>query len=85
MPLEYQCLKCCQCQTFQAKQVTKANKFSCSACGTNQTVQHVFAISGAAKDIRLHVQRLNKARGLAEQDAQVRHAYCAHIFLCAHI
>ena len=52
-------------------QVTKAPKFACVLCGTKQSVRHVFAISDKAKDIRLHVQKLNMQRGAAQEQQQV--------------
>ncbi|GIL69451.1 hypothetical protein Vretimale_13561 [Volvox reticuliferus] len=59
MPQQFQAVKCYKCNTFQVQQVKKLQKFSCAICGEKQTIQHIYAISNAAKDIRLHVQRLN--------------------------
>ncbi|GIL48741.1 hypothetical protein Vafri_5204 [Volvox africanus] len=59
MPQQFQAVKCYKCNTFQVQQVKKVQKFNCAICGEKQTIQHIYAISNAAKDIRLHVQRLN--------------------------
>ena len=62
---------CAFCQAFQVQQVKKVAKFSCTLCGSKQSVLRVYAISGSAKDVRGVVQRLNMARGSqAEQPVQ---------------
>ncbi|EFJ51200.1 hypothetical protein VOLCADRAFT_88033 [Volvox carteri f. nagariensis] len=66
MPQQFQAVKCYKCNTFQVQQVKKVQKFNCAICGEKQTVQHIYAISDAAKDIRLHVQRLNMGAAAAQ-------------------
>ncbi|KAG2486966.1 hypothetical protein HYH03_014339 [Edaphochlamys debaryana] len=70
MPQTFQCVKCVACNKFQVQQVKKVQKFSCAVCGTSQTIQHVYAIGDRAKDVRLHVQRLNQDFGDALDAAE---------------
>ncbi len=76
MPLEYQCVRCVQCEAIMAKQATKSDKWSCKLCGAKQTLTRVFAVSGSAKDIRQHVQQLNMARANQQAAKDVRRCSC---------
>ncbi|GLC41875.1 hypothetical protein PLESTM_001261100 [Pleodorina starrii] len=67
MPQQFQAVRCYNCSTFQVQQVKKVQIFFCAVCGEKQTIQHIYAISNAAKDIRLHVQRLNTGTAAIEQ------------------
>lgn len=62
------CLQCCDCRTYQSTQRRKDNKFTCKLCGKKQSVIKVHARSERAADIRKTVQRLNMARGNAEEE-----------------
>ncbi|GLJ36804.1 hypothetical protein SUGI_0742390 [Cryptomeria japonica] len=52
-------LQCYQCNTMQAKQQKKNNKWSCVICNEKQSVKRIFARSSVAKDIRKFVQDFN--------------------------
>ena len=60
---EFQVLKCFSCSTFQVQQAKKAGKFKCTMCGTNQTLQKIYAVSSDARDCRQVCMRLNEVRG----------------------
>lgn len=36
-------MQCCECGTFQSQIVKKVPKFSCTLCGTKQSVRQVMA------------------------------------------
>lgn len=64
--IEFLCLQCCDCGTFQCQQKRKDKKFSCKVCGKKQSVVRVYAISYKAKDIRGLVMKYNEMRGKGE-------------------
>ena len=69
--IEFLCLQCCDCGTFQCQQKRKDSKFSCKVCGKKQSVIKVYGISYKAKDIRGLVMKYNEMRGrdeLVEQE-----------------
>lgn len=71
--IEFLCLQCCDCQTFQSQQKRKDKKFTCKVCGKKQSVVKVYGISYKAKDIRGLVMKYNEMRGRGElitQEAQ---------------
>ncbi|GAQ86720.1 hypothetical protein KFL_003070080 [Klebsormidium nitens] len=64
--VEYIVVRCFQCSTFQVKQVTKSNKWSCSLCAAKQSVIKVYGVSGKASDLRKLAQDLNLGRQEAD-------------------
>jgi hypothetical protein len=80
MPQEFRALQCYSCKAFQAALVTKSPKWACKLCGAKQSLQRVYAISGSAKDIRLHVQSLNQARLTTQEQQGVRSLHAPAAF-----
>ncbi len=70
MPQQFQAVRCYKCMTFQSQLVKKVQTFCCAICHEKQTIQRVYAISNVAKDIRLHVQRLNMDTAAATELAE---------------
>lgn len=70
MPQQFQAVRCYKCMTFQSQLVKKVQTFCCAICREKQTIQRVYAISHVAKDIRLHVQRLNMDMAAATELAE---------------
>lgn len=66
--VEYCCVRCCNCSTFQAQQVTKSGKFVCKICFTKQTRCKLYGVSYEASRIRELVQKLNLSAAEADQD-----------------
>ena len=69
MPQEFHVIRCFSCSCFQVQLSKKSTKFKCTMCGTNQTLQKVYAISSDAKDCRKVCMELNEARGEAAEAA----------------
>ena len=70
-------MQCFQCRTFQCQQrrvdKTKTQRtMRCRICGARQSIRKVFAVSSKAKDVRKVVQKLNLARGSAEEEMENR-------------
>ena len=64
--IEFLCLQCCDCKTFQCQQRRKDKKFTCKMCGKKQSVVKVYGISYKGKDIRGLVMKYNEMRGKGE-------------------
>lgn len=78
MPQTFDALRCARCQACQVCQRTQKPKFTCKLCGEKQSITRVYA-SGAAAEVRLVVQNLNRARGEAEADSLYGHGgYASH-------
>lgn len=60
--VEFWCVKCFKCGTFQVQQAKKSAAFRCSLCAEKQSIVKRYAISNSAKDVRLMVMQLNAAR-----------------------
>eukprot|EP00045_Choanoeca_perplexa_P007251 m.64215 g.64215 ORF g.64215 m.64215 type:complete len:345 (-) comp13996_c0_seq7:1050-2084(-) len=71
MPQVFLALRCYNCKKFQVQQKKKIPKWTCCICQSKQSVQKVF-LSGAAKDCRSTVQRLNLHQGELEEQAQAQ-------------
>lgn len=77
MPVEWIGVRCVECLTYQSIQRPKprgtklpSSRFSCRLCSHPQSVQHVFAVSYNANDVRLgqaqqRTQRLHRSSGRA--------------------
>ena len=64
MPQVFDAVRCARCESFQVIQRTLKPKFDCKLCGERQSVTRIFG-SGAAREVRPIVQKLNAARGAA--------------------
>ncbi|CAE7248206.1 mrnip [Symbiodinium natans] len=60
---EHIVVRCYSCQTHQAVQRNKKQKFDCKLCGAKQSVKAVLASGTAGKELREVVQQLNYTKG----------------------
>lgn len=70
--VSFHVLRCAQCETFQALQVTKSQKWKCKLCGQKQSVIKVYG-EGTGAECRRHVQKLNTLRGQADLVLEYKH------------
>ncbi|XP_045383684.1 MRN complex-interacting protein isoform X1 [Lemur catta] len=61
-PQRARVLRCCSCRLFQAHQVKKSVKWTCKACGKQQSFLQAYG-EGSGADCRRHVQKLNLLQG----------------------
>ncbi|XP_012515858.1 PREDICTED: UPF0544 protein C5orf45 homolog isoform X3 [Propithecus coquereli] len=61
-PQRARVLRCCSCRLFQAHQVKKSVKWTCKACGEQQSFLQAYG-EGSGADCRRHVQKLNLLQG----------------------
>ncbi|XP_005376073.1 PREDICTED: UPF0544 protein C5orf45 homolog isoform X2 [Chinchilla lanigera] len=65
-PQQCRVLRCCSCRLFQAHQVKKSFKWTCKACGEQQSFLRAYG-EGSGADCRRHVQKLNLLQGQASE------------------
>lgn len=68
MPQIFCVVQCFQCKCFQVQIEKKKPQFKCPTCGTQQTMQRIYAKSSKARDCREVVMNYNAARGQIEDE-----------------
>uniref|UniRef100_A0A8C9DKD6 MRN complex-interacting protein N-terminal domain-containing protein n=1 Tax=Prolemur simus TaxID=1328070 RepID=A0A8C9DKD6_PROSS len=72
-PQRARVLRCCSCRLFQAHQVKKSVKWTCKACGEQQSFLRAYG-EGSGADCRRHVQKLNLLQGQVSE-LSLRYGY----------